>query len=112
MEWWSGIHYLPSIERSDPKASGIGGGTSCRTVGHIRSPPSLSKTLILETTSGGPVGIGCVGGVEVIGAEDGMGGEKQKSTLSPHIWKDMVLAYMLIFAPTVARNGLPRMIGT
>jgi len=43
------------------------------------------KTSILETTSGGIVGIGAAGGGEVTGTEDGMGGGKQKSTLSPHI---------------------------
>ena len=48
---------------------------------------------------------------EVVGNGEGMGGGKQKSDLSPHIRKDNVLAYTLIFALAIVRNGLPRMIG-
>jgi len=56
--------------------------------------------------------MGAAGGGEVTGAGDGVGGGQQKSTLSPHIWKDMVPAYTSIFALAVARKGLPNLIGT
>jgi len=92
------------------KLVGISRGASY-FVDYIQGPPSPSKTLILETTLGRTVCIGTAGGGELIGAEDGMGGGEQKSTLSPHIWKDMVPACMLISAPAVAVNGLPKMIG-
>ena len=73
--------------------------------------PSPSKTSMLAKTSGGAIGTGAGGGGELASAEEGMGGGKQKFTLSPHIRKEKVPAYTSIFAPTVARNGLPRMIG-
>ena len=74
--------------------------------GHISGPPSPSKTsrqveIKGETAgigagggvgegAGGGVGEGARGGEEVVGAGVGMGGGKQKSTLSPHIQKDNV----------------------
>jgi len=45
------------------------------------------------------------------GAGVGMGGGKQKSTLSPHIERDNVPACTLISALAVARNGRPKIIG-
>jgi len=82
-------------------------------MGHMQGPPSPtpSKTLMLATTSAGTTGTGAAGGGEVADAEDGMGGGKQKSTISPHIRKDIVPTCTSISAPTVARNGLPKMMG-
>jgi len=62
-------------------------------------------------TSGGAAGTGAGGGREVVGAGVGMGGGKQKSTFSPHIQKDIVLACTLISAPAVVRNSLLKIIG-
>jgi len=45
------------------------------------------------------------------GTEDSVGGAKQKFTIFPHNLKDKVPAYTSIIAPTVAKNGLPRMMG-
>jgi len=79
--------------------------------GHISGSPSPSKTSRLVETEGGIAGVDAGEGVEVAGAGVGRGGGKQKSTLSPHIQKDNVPACMLIFAPAVARNGRPKIIG-
>jgi len=79
------------------------------TTGHMHSPPSPSKTLMLAKTSGGTTGIGAAGGSS---AEGDMGARKQKFTLSPHIRKDIVPACTSISSPAVARNGLPKMIDT
>ena len=74
-------------------------------------PLSPSKSSMLVKTSGGMTGTGIGGGGEVVGADDGIGEGKQKSTHSLHIRKDKVPAYSPISALAVARNGLPRMIG-
>jgi len=64
------------------KLVGIGKGASY-AAGHMQSPPSPSKTSILEITSGGIVGIGVVRGGEVTGV--GYGGvEGNKNLPSPH----------------------------
>jgi len=52
------------------------------------------------------------GGEGMTGTEDYMGGGKQKFTLSPHNWKDIVPTCTSITAPAVARNCLPRMMGS
>ena len=59
----------------------------------------------------GGVGEGAGGGGEVVGAGVGIGGEKLKSTLAPHMQKDNVPACTLNSAPAVARNGRPKIIG-
>jgi len=94
-----------------PKLVEIGKGLSY-TANYMQGPPSPSKTLMLARTSGGTAGTGAAGSGEVVGSEDGTGGEKQKSSLSPHIRKDIVPAYMWISAPAVARNGIPKTMGT
>jgi len=78
----------------------------------MKGPPSPSKTSMLVKTSGGTTATGATGGGEGVGAEDGMGGGKQKSTIFPHIRKDRVPACTSISAPAVARNNLPKMMGT
>jgi len=66
---------------------------------------------MLMKSLGGVVGKGAGGGEKVASAGVGMGGGKQKFTLSPHIQNDNVPTCTLISAPAVARNGLPRIRG-
>jgi len=67
-----------------PRLVGIGIGSSYLG-DHMSGPPSPSKISMLVKTARGAAGRGAGGGGEVVGAGEGMGGRKQKSTLSPHI---------------------------
>jgi len=48
----------------------------------------------------------------IAGSRDGVGRGKQKFTLFLHNWKDKVSICISITALTVARNDLPRIMGT
>jgi len=74
----------------------------------MSGPPSLSKTSILAKTSGGATGTGAEG-VERWQALRKVWVEGNKNSPSPQI---KVPACTSIFALTIARNGLPKMIGT
>jgi len=102
-----GVRATTSLIQTEviPKLIRIGRG-SPYTMGHMQGLPSPSKTSMLAKTSGGTAGTDATGGREVTGAKDGISGGKQKSTLSPHIRKEIVPAYTSIFARAVARNGL------
>jgi len=91
-----------------PRSIGIRGRALCASVGLIEDPPSPSKTIVPRVASGGTVCTWTSGEEGTIGNRDGVGGGKQKSTLSPHSWKDIMPARTSITAPAVARNGLPK----
>jgi len=65
---------------------------------------------MLMKSLGGAIDKGAGGGGKVACARVGMGGGKQKFTLSPHIQKDNVPACTLISAPAIARNGCAKII--
>jgi len=94
-----------------PRSVGIEGWALCALVGHIEDPPSLSKTVVPIVALRGIVCTRASREQGMTGNRDGVGGGKQKLTLSPHIWKDIMLACTSITAPAVARNGLPKMTG-
>ena len=77
----------------------------------IREPPSPLNTMISGLVAGGTVCMGTIGGEKIVVSRGGVGGGKQKSTLSPHNWKDIVPVYTSITASAVVRNDLPKMIG-
>jgi len=74
-------------------------------------PPSPSNTSTSETALGVTVGTGVTGGGRLTSTEDGVGGGKQKSIISPQNRKDIAPACTSITALAVARNGHPKMIG-
>ena len=75
-------------------------------------PPSPSNTLILEIAPGSMVCIGIAEGGKIAATKDGVGGGKQKSTLSPNNWKDNIPTCTSITIFAVAINGLPRIMGS
>jgi len=94
-----------------PKPAGIGGGALCKSMGHIEDLLLPSKTTFPGAALGGTVCTGALGSEGLAGNGNGMGGGKQKSTIFPHNWKDIVPACTSITASAVARNGLPKMTG-
>ena len=86
-------------------------GDQCASVGHIEDPPSPSKTVVPRVASGGILCTWASGEEGMTGNRDDVGGGKQKLTLSPHSWKDIMPTRTSITAPTVARNGLPKITG-
>jgi len=77
----------------------------------IGGPPFPSKTIVPRVASGGTVCTWASGREGMTGNRGSVGGGKQKSTLSPYSWKDIMPARTSITAPAVARNGLPKMTG-
>jgi len=94
-----------------PKSIGIGGGALYESMGQTEDPPLPSKIVVLRVASGGTVCTGASGDEGVAGNENGVGGGKQKSTRSPHSWKDIMPARTSIIIPAAARNGLPKITG-
>ena len=76
----------------------------------MRSPISI-RYLNLEIVARRERGIGSLEGEGRTGVESRAGGGKLKSTLSPHIMKDMVPVGTSITASAVARNGRSKMSG-
>jgi len=92
-----------------PRSVEIGRWALCASVGRIEDPPSPSKIVVPRVASGGTVCTRASGEEKMTGNRDNVGGGKQKLTLSPHSWKDIIQARTSITAPAVARNGLPKM---
>jgi len=70
--------------KTPPRLTKLGVERSKELIDPIGSPPYPSNTSITNATTGGTVHTGIAGGERIAGSGDGVGREKQKSTLSPH----------------------------